>query len=348
MPLVLMQHGGLASLTGKTGLAMLRHRQGPIVAVIDPDHAGQRLDLVTGIARQVPVVRNLAEALVHGPAVAVIGLAPSGGVLPDAMRADVLAALKAGLSLASGLHTYLNEDPELRAALQPGRWIWDLRREPAGLGVGQARAATLSCQRILAVGTDMAVGKMSACLAVHEAAARAGVPSAFVGTGQAGILISGQGVPLDAVRVDFASGAVEAAVLSAAETLPPKGLLLVEGQGSLCHPGSTATLPLLRGSQPTALMMVHRAQQSTIDRLPEIPLPELEELVALCESLAAIARPAGSSSAPKVRALALNTARLDEQQAWKAVEEFGERLGMVCRDPIRHGADDLLDALMTS
>ena len=346
MPLVLMQHGGLASLTGKTGLAMLRHRPGPIVAVIDPEHAGERLDHVTGIARPVPVVRDLAEALPYGPTVAVVGLAPSGGGLPDAMRTDVLAALDAGLSIASGLHSYLNDDQELQAALQPGRWIWDLRREPAGLGVGKARAAALPCQRILAVGTDMAVGKMSACLAVHEAATRAGVPSAFVGTGQAGILISGQGVPLDAVRVDFAAGAVEAAVLSAAKTLPPKGLLLVEGQGSLCHPGSTATLPLLRGSQPTALMMVHRAQQSTIDRLPDIPLPSLEELVAICESLAAIARPIGSPAAPRVRALALNTARLDDQQASKVVEQFGERLGIVCRDPIRHGADDLLQALM--
>ena len=347
MPLVLMQHGGLASLTGKTGLAMLRHRPGPIVAVIDPEHAGERLDHVTGIARPVPVVRDLAEALPYGPTVAVVGLAPSGGGLPDAMRTDVLAALDAGLSVASGLHSYLNDDQELQAALQPGRWIWDRRREPAGLGVGKARAAALPCQRILAVGTDMAVGKMSACLAVHEAASRAGVPSAFVGTGQAGILISGQGVPLDAVRVDFAAGAVEAAVLSAAKTLPPKGLLLVEGQGSLCHPGSTATLPLLRGSQPTALMMVHRAQQSTIDRLPDIPLPSLEELVAICESLAAIGRPAGSPAAPRVRALALNTARLDDQQALKVVEQVGERLGIVCRDPIRHGADDLLQAMMS-
>ena len=103
MPLVLMQHGGLASLTGKTGLAMLRHRPGPIVAVIDPEHAGERLDYVTGIARPVPVVRDLAEALPYGPTVAVVGLAPSGGGLPDAMRTDVLAALDAGLSIASGL-----------------------------------------------------------------------------------------------------------------------------------------------------------------------------------------------------------------------------------------------------
>ncbi|MEB3246907.1 MAG: DUF1611 domain-containing protein, partial [Synechococcus sp.] len=34
--IVLLQHGGLDSLTGKTGLAMLRYRSGPVVAVIDP------------------------------------------------------------------------------------------------------------------------------------------------------------------------------------------------------------------------------------------------------------------------------------------------------------------------
>ena len=346
-PVVLLQHGGLDSLTGKTGLAMLRHRQGPIVAVIDPAHVGERLQDVTGIARSVPVVADLAAALPYGPRVAVVGLAPSGGVLPEAMRADVLAALQAGLSIASGLHTRLDDDPALHAAVQPGCWIWDLRREPTTLQVAQARAADLGCRRVLAVGTDMAVGKMSACLALHEAALRAGVPSAFVGTGQAGILISGTGVPLDAVRVDYAAGAVEAAVMEAASTLPESGLVLVEGQGSLCHPGSTATLPLLRGSQPTSLLMVHRARQTRIERVPQIPLPPLQELIALCEALAAIGRPIGSAPPPKVRALALNTARLDEPEATELSKQLSDHLGLVCRDPIRHGAEDLLKALMT-
>lgn len=346
MPLVLMQHGGLSTLTGKTGLAMLRHRAGPIVAVIDPDHAGQKLELITGIARTVPVVGDFAAALPYGPVAAVVGLAPSGGVLPEAMRVDLLAALQAGLSLASGLHQHLEDDPQLRGALQPGRWIWDLRREPPGLAVGKALAADLPCQRVLAVGTDMAVGKMSACLAVHEAAGRAGVASAFVGTGQAGILISGQGIPLDAVRVDFAAGAVEAAVLAAGKSMPEQGLVLVEGQGSLCHPGSTATLPLIRGTQPTSLLMVHRALQTTIERLPDVALPQLRDLVDLCESLAAIGRPGGRQPAPRVRALALNTARLDAPTALQIAEQLGDRLGVVCRDPLRHGADDLLHALM--
>ncbi|MEY4772240.1 MAG: hypothetical protein RLZZ346_1495, partial [Cyanobacteriota bacterium] len=114
-PVVLLQHGGLDNLSGKTGLAMLRYRSGPIVAVIDPAHAGADLAALTGIPRPVPVVADMAAALAHGPAVAVVGLAPSGGRLPEEMRADVRLALEAGLSLASGLHSRLAEDPEFAA-----------------------------------------------------------------------------------------------------------------------------------------------------------------------------------------------------------------------------------------
>ena len=345
---VLLQHGGLDSLTGKTGLAMLRHRFGPIVAVIDPRHAGCSLGEITGIRRDVPIVASLEEALPFAPEVAVVGLAPSGGRLPDPVRRDALAALRSGLSLASGLHTRLAQDPELSSARQPGRWIWDLRCEPEDVRVGQARAAALSCRRLLALGTDMAVGKMSACLALMEAAGRQNIPCRFVGTGQAGILIAGGGVALDAVRVDYAAGAVEAAVLEAAKQLPADGLVLVEGQGSLCHPGSTATLPLLRGSQPTDLLLVHRADQTSIERLPQIPLPTLQELVSLCEALAALGRPRAAGDPPRVRAVALNTARLGEQEARSAVASVSDQLGLPCSDPIRWGGERLLEAVTDS
>ena len=49
VPIVLLQHGGLDNLSGKTGLAMLRYRRGPIVAVVDPAHPGADLHQLTGI-----------------------------------------------------------------------------------------------------------------------------------------------------------------------------------------------------------------------------------------------------------------------------------------------------------
>ena len=347
-PVVLLLHGGLDDLSGKTGLAMLRYRSGPIVAVIDPAFAGADLRAVTGIDRDVPVVADMAAALAYRPEVAVVGLAPSGGQLPEVMHADVLAALRAGLHLASGLHSRLGDDPELAAAcIRPGQWIWDLRQEPDGLEVATARAAALPCRRLLAVGSDMAVGKMSACLELQAEAARRGIDARFVGTGQAGILISGQGVALDAVRVDYASGAVEAAVLTAATGAGPESLVLVEGQGSLCHPASTATLPLLRGSQPTDLLLVHRAAQSHVRTRPgaaPVAIPPLPELIVALEALAALGRPDGLR--PRVVAVALNTARLALAEAEVAVAATAKATGLPCVDPVRQGAAPLLEALL--
>lgn len=350
MPVVLLQHSGLDNLSGKTGLAMLRYRRGPIVAVIDPAHAGKDLKALTGIDRAVPVVADMAAALPYGPEAAVVGLAPSGGRLPAEMEADVLQALEAGLNLASGLHSRLADDPRLAAACRrPGQWIWDLRREPEGLEVATARCAALPCRRLLAVGTDMAVGKMSACLELAAAAMRRGLDARFVGTGQAGILISGQGVALDAVRVDYAAGAVEAAVLQAAVGAAPEALVLVEGQGSLCHPGSTATLPLLRGSQPSDLLLVHRAGQSHIRSRPgavPVAIPPLPEVITAIEAVAAQGRPDGHR--PRVRAVALNTALLDAAEAATAVRTTAALTGLPCTDPVRQGGEALLEALLAA
>jgi uncharacterized NAD-dependent epimerase/dehydratase family protein len=346
-PLVLLQHGGLDNLSGKTGLAMLRYRRGPIVAVIDPAHAGADLQAITGIPLAVPVVADMASALAFGPAVAVVGLAPSGGRLPPEMRADVVTALRSGLSLASGLHSRLADDPEFAAIpLVSGQWIWDLRHEPADLEVASARCAQLPCRRLLAVGSDMAVGKMSACLELQAAAQRRGLDARFVGTGQAGILISGQGVALDAVRVDYAAGAVEAAVLTAAAGAGPEVFILVEGQGSLAHPGSTATLPLLRGSQPTDLLLVHRAAQTHVRTRPgaaPVAIPPLPELIQACEALAALGRPDGLR--PRVGAIALNTALLDEQAAEAEAQRIAAATGLPVVDPVRQGGERLLEVL---
>lgn len=357
-PVVLLQHHGLDNLSGKTGLTLLRYRRGPILAVVDPDHAGGNLQQVTGIDRDLPIVASMAEALAWlGPAkevsppVAVVGLAPAGGRLPPELQADLEFALAAGFCLASGLHSRLGDDPRLASLLRPGRWIWDLRQEPADLAVASARAASLPGRRWLAVGSDMSVGKMSACLELQTAAAFRGLDARFVGTGQAGILISGQGVALDAVRVDYAAGAVEQAVLKAGEAAEAHTLLLVEGQGSICHPGSTATLPLLRGSQPTELLLVHRAGQTRIRNHPQILLPPLVELIATLEALAALARPQATSAllgAPKVRAIALNTGDLDDAEAEVALAATAELTGLPCHDPVRAGGGGLLEALLQS
>lgn len=339
--LAILLHGGLQGDRGKTGLALLRFSEAEVVAVIDQETAGESLPQLTGIPRTAPIVGSIAEALPYQPDVLAFGIAPTGGALPAAWRDDIKAAIAAGLSIANGLHTRLMADPELVALLRPGQWLWDMRQEPTNLAVGRGLARHLACLRVLTVGTDMAIGKMSTSIALHKASQAQGVRSKFLASGQAGLMIAGDGIALDAVRVDFASGAVEQMVLAFGRT---NDILHIEGQGSLINPSSTATLPLIRGSQPTHLILVHRAHQTHLSRIPEIAIPPLPEVIRLYEAVAA---GAGSFAPAPIAAIALNTAHLTEADAQTAIAQVSDQTGLPCTDPIRFGAAPLLAAILT-
>lgn len=334
-------HDGVRGPRGKTGLAFLRYSAATVVAVIDRATAGESLHALTGIDRPVPIVATAQEAITRGADTLLIGIAPSGGTLPPQWQAELQAALQTGVSLVNGLHSPLGQDPDWIAVLQPDQWIWDVRVEPAGLAIGSGLARQLPGVRVLAVGTDMAIGKMSTTLELCRAARRQGRRASFVGTGQAGLMIAGQGIPLDAVRVDFAAGAVEGAVVQAAQE--PYDLLAIEGQGSLLHPGSTATLPLIRGSQPTHLILVHRAGQTHLRDLPHCPIPPLGDVIDLYE---AIARAAGTYGPTPVAAIALNTAHLSDSEARAECDRVAALTDRPCTDPVRYGAEAILAALL--
>lgn len=340
--IAILLHEGTQGSRGKTGLSLLRYSDLPIVAVIDHQSAGKNLADLTGIQRHVPIVASVTEALSYQPTTLAIGIAPSGGALPDAWRQEVKQAVSAGLSVVNGLHTSMSEDPELRKILYPDRWIWDVRREPTGLTVGSGQARLLPCLRLLTVGTDMSVGKMSTSLELHKASLRRGLRSRFLATGQTGLMLGHDGVPLDAVRIDFAAGAVEQIVMRYGTAAD---ILHVEGQGSLINPASTATLPLLRGSQPTHLILVHRAGQTQIHSFPHVMIPSLPQVVQVYETVAM----AGGAFAPaKVVGIALNTGHLSEIEAKTMIARTQEETGLPCTDPIRFGADLLLSAVLGS
>lgn len=336
----ILLHGGIQSRMGKTGLSLLRYSEAPLVAVIDIECAGKNLTELTGIQRDVPIVASVADALQFQPQVLVIGIAPKGGMIPDDYWHELKDALKAGMSIVNGLHTPLANIPELKTLLKPGQVIWDVRKEPSNLGIAQALARTLPCRRVLTVGTDMSVGKMSTSLELHWASRLRGWRSKFLATGQTGLMLEGDGVPLDAVRVDYAAGAVEGVVMRYGKNYD---ILHIEGQGSLLHPGSTATLPLIRGSQPTQMILVHRAGQREV--IEGIPIPPLTEVIKLYEM---VARGAGAFAAVPVVGIALNTHHLDEMAAKQAIAQTEEETGLPCTDVIRFGADKLLDAVMRS
>lgn len=308
--------------------------------MIDRQCAGKSLSKLTGINRDVPIVATVEKALAYKPDVLTIGIAPSGGVLPDEWWQEIKQAVAAGLSIVNGLHTPMATMPELQNSLRSGQWIWDVRQEPANLPIGSGKARSLTCRRVLTVGTDMGVGKMSTSLELNKASQKRGLASKFLATGQAGLMIAGDGVPLDAVRVDFASGAVEQIVMRYGNDYD---ILHIEGQGSLLHPGSTATLPLIRGSQATHLILVHRAGQTHIRNHPQVEIPPMPDVIKLYEM---VARGAGAFAPVKVVAIALNTFHLDISDAQQAIEQTEAETGLPCTDAVRFGADALLDAVV--
>jgi uncharacterized NAD-dependent epimerase/dehydratase family protein len=334
----ILLHEGVKGTQGKTGLSLLRYSEAPIVAVIDRTCAGQSLSELTLIKRDVPIVASVAAALEYQPQVLVIGIAPKGGILPDDYWHDIKDALIAGMSLVNGLHTPLANIADLKALLKPGQLIWDVRKEPPNLGVATALARTLPCRRVLTVGTDMAVGKMSTSIQLHWASRLRNWRSKFLPTGQTGLMLEGDGVPLDAVRVDFAAGAVEQMVMRFGKNYD---ILHIEGQGSLLHPGSTATLPLIRGSQPTQMILVHRAGQTHV--MDNVPIPPLSEVIRLYEMVASAG---GAFASVPVVGVALNTGHLDESAAKEAIAQVQSETNLPCTDPIRFDAGLLLNAIM--
>ncbi len=334
-PLAIFMEENLGDIHGKMGHGILRFSPNPVVCVVDTHHAGKRVRDVVNTPRDCPVVASMRTAAELGAEVLVLGIAPSGGRLPEAWLARIDEAVNLGMSVVNGLHNPLAARyPELR----PGRFVWDIRQEPDDIGVGTGEAHRLRNKRVLVVGSDMACGKMTVALMVCLAARKRGVKADFVATGQIGMTIWGKGVPLDAIKLDYACGAVQKAVLDVAKN----ELIVVEGQGSLLHPGSSATLPLIRGACPTHLILCHRAGNTHIRNHPWIPIPPLRELGRLYEDLACTL---GCLPPARLAGISLNTELLDEEEAKQAVAETSTKSGLPTTDVLRFGADCLVDAL---
>jgi uncharacterized NAD-dependent epimerase/dehydratase family protein len=320
---------------GKTMRGVLRYRREDVVVIVDSTRAGET-------EAGVPIVADVDSALSFGPEVAIVGVATQGGRFPPAWRAILRRSIDAGLSIENGLHEMLGDDLELRLLADvAGVELRDLRRPPPGLDVATGANLEVDAQIVLTVGSDCAIGKMTVSLELDRVARERGHPSVFVPTGQTGIAIAGWGIAVDAVVADFVSGAAEQLVVEGRR----RGgeLLWVEGQGSLVHPCySGVTLGLYHGAVPHALVLCHRAGATEIEGSPGHPIPPLRELVELYQRMALPRRPS------RVVALALNTVGMGDGTARRAIEAASDETGLPAADPVREGADGLLDAVLAA
>lgn len=279
---------------------------------------------------------SLAEAKAAGCKTLVVGVANRGGIISAAWKEVLIAALEEGFDIASGLHNLLREEPALvEAADRFGRKLHDVRVPEVDYPIANGKKR--SGKRMLAVGTDCSVGKMYTALAIDKEMRERGLKSTFRATGQTGILITGDGVPLDAVIADFMAGSVE--------YLTPDNDAdhwdMIEGQGSLYHVSySGVTMALIHGGQPDALIVCHEPTRSHMRGLPGYDLPSIEAVAELALTLAKVANPDC-----KVVGVSVNTQNLSDEEATAYLAEVEARTGLPSVDPFRHGAGRLVDAL---
>ena len=279
---------------------------------------------------------TLAEAKEAGAKTLVIGVANRGGVIAENWKTLLIEALEMGYDIASGLHNLLREEGDLVAAAQVnGRTLHDVRIPNVQYPI--ANGVPRTGKRCLAVGTDCSIGKMYTAMAVDAEMRKQGMKSSFRATGQTGILITGAGVPLDAVIADFMAGAVEYLT----PDNDPDHWDMIEGQGSLFHVSfSGVTMALIHGGQPDALILCHEPTRDHMRGLPGFKLPTLQQLRDMALPIAQVANPAC-----QVVGISINTQHLNDEEARAYCEKVEAEMGLPTVDPYRHGAGRLVDAL---
>jgi uncharacterized NAD-dependent epimerase/dehydratase family protein len=339
---LIIADGDFGPLTSKTANSCIRYFPERIVAVFDRKQAGKTAQEVLGFGGKIPVVGNFEQGL-SGATAVMVGIAPAGGRLPDEWKGWLRTAIEKKLEIWSGLHTFIGDDPELGPlAKARGVRIFDARKAPPNLPIADGRAAEVDALVVLAVGSDCNVGKMTAQLQLRDQLVKRGHRTSFVATGQTGIFIEGWGIAVDAVVADFIAGAAEQITIQGAKD---NDIVLVEGQGSLIHPGySGVTLGLLHGSCPDALILCHQVTRDYIGdyhgREPWVKIPSYTEMIEIYESAAHPVHPT------KVIGICLNTYDMDERAAREACEHAASETGLPATDPVRFEADSLVDAII--
>jgi uncharacterized NAD-dependent epimerase/dehydratase family protein len=317
----------------KTARGVMRYRRDSVVAMLDSKRAGETED-------GVPIVGSVDGALRFEPNTALVGVVTQGGHFPGDWQELLKSCVAKGLDLENGLHVRLHDIPGLpELAEQHGVELSDLREPPPDLSTATGENLEVDATIVLTVGSDCAIGKMTATCELDLEARKRGLRSVFVPTGQTGIAIAGWGIAVDAVVSDFLAGAAERLVVEGGRR---GDLLWVEGQGAILHPiYSGVTMGLIHGSAPHLYVLCHEVGRTVVEGDPTgSPIVGLPELVELHERMSLRLRPA------KVAAVALNTSGVSDEEARAAIAETEQETGLPADDPVRYGAGRILDAVL--
>ncbi|MCA9035456.1 MAG: DUF1611 domain-containing protein [Planctomycetaceae bacterium] len=314
-------------------MSLLRYRTGDVVAVIDREEAGKSAQQLLGSGGGIPVVGSLEE--IPDVDSIYLGIAPPGGRLPEQWRELLMGALNRGLDLVSGLHDFLCDDIEyVTAAEKHGCLLIDVRRN-GFRSTAKCHNFREGCVRVHTIGHDCSVGKMVTAIEVQQGLAEAGQDARFLATGQTGMMISGDGLPIDCVVSDFVNGAAEELCRSNEH----HDFLLIEGQGTISHPSfSAVTVGLLHGSAPDGLIFCFEAGREQVKGLDGVLIPPLEQQLSAFEAMARLRHPC------RTIGIAVNTRYLTSVDALAAIDAAEQRFGLPACDVYRTGAQKLVQA----
>ncbi len=332
--IIVLTDGYTDSHTAKTAICVIRYRPQEVVALLDKPAAGKTCQEVIGTGGAIPVVAALADA--PEADTLLIGIAPPGGKIPKVWRPIVLEAIARGMNIVSGLHDLLKDDAEfVAAAAKNGVQLVDVR-DNNERDVANRVGIREECLRLHTIANDCSCGKMVTAVEVVEGLKRRGSDAKFVATGQTGIMVEGDGIPVDRVISDFVNGAAEKLVLANQH----HEVIVIEGQGSLFHPRySCVTLGLLHGAMPDGLIACYEMGRTKVQGM-KVDLPSLERVIEVYEMTAGIMHPC------RVIGVAVNGRAFNDEQVAAECEDVTRRTGLPACDVYRHGPDKLVEAVL--
>lgn len=337
--LLALAEGRFSPLKSKTANGAIIYLPNQVVAIVDSTKTGKTAQDVLGYGGSIPVVASIEEGLKFQPTDLLIGIAPSGGRLPEVWRDWIKTALRNKLHILSGLHTILSDDEEFaRIAKEHNVSITDWRKVPLEYEVvSKGNYRTRKAKTILTVGADCNIGKMTTMLEVYKEFQHRKLKCDFIGTGQTGIMISGKGLAVDAIISDYIAGSIEKCIdLSNEEG---HDYIFVEGQGALTHQGySGVTYGLMHGTMPNAMLMCVQPTRLVDDY--NLPIPDLNRLIKLHEEVISFFRPT------KVVGIGINSIGLTDEQSKNEAKKLEDKTGLPAVDAFRFGGAKLADALV--
>jgi uncharacterized NAD-dependent epimerase/dehydratase family protein len=350
----------------KTATGVVKYGNWQVKSIIDSENVGKsflelsKIDTRSNsssdsnsnkVLNDIPIVKNLEDALQISKIDALlIGIAPVGGQIPETWIQIIKEAISKKIHIISGLHEFLNEIPELTSLAKENKiLLWDVRNpdlysSSAMQSVAKQKTRPGKLKIISMVGSDCNVGKMCTALEIVQEIKNHKKNAEFLATGQTGIMISGSGVPLDRVIGDFMAGSIENELHKIIQEKDPE-FIVVEGQGSLLHPGySGVTLSLIHGSNPDYLILCLKAGLKYIQGGYQVKIPSITELIKIYETASSWIQ--ASPQSAKVIGISINTSELDEISASKLIEDIKTETKLPVTDPIRFGTKGICKRIL--